>query len=93
AGRYVITDEAVNEWAERADADEMKVFVNKIYSVFVEAGVSDLNDVKQNAGTIMAKAMTVMNSLDEDDRRRIKAVLSVLVESVKDHIKEMVHIR
>lgn len=92
AGRYVISDEAVNEWASRAGADEMKVFVDKVYSVFVEAGVSDVNDLKSNAGTIMAKARSVMGSLDEEDRRRIKAVLSVFIESVKDQVKDQINI-
>ena len=86
AGRYVISDEAVNEWADRADPGEMKVFVDKVYSVFVEAGINDLHDFKGNAATFMAKAGHVLAGLDGEDRRRIKAVLSVLADSVKDQV-------
>lgn len=90
AGRYVITDEAVNEWARRSDPEEMRLFVDKVYSVFMEAGISDLNDFKGNVTTILSKARSVMNGLDDEDRRRIKAVLSVLAASIKDQVMEKV---
>ena len=90
AGRYVISDEAVNEWTERADPEEMKVFFNKVFEVFDEAGVSDLNDFKGNMTTILTNAKKVMDSLDDEDRQRIKAVLSVFFDSIKGQVKDKV---
>ncbi len=88
AGRYVISDTSVNEWTKRADPEEMRTFIDKIYEVFEQAGVTDLNDIKSNIGSIAQKAKEVADNLDEEDKKRIKAVLGVFVDSVKDRIKE-----
>ena len=88
SGRYEISDASVNEWAKRADPEEMKVFVDKIYEVFVAAGVNDLNDFKGNLTTIMLKGKSVMDGMDEEDKKRIKEVLAVFVDSVKDNFRE-----
>lgn len=88
AGRYVISDTSVNEWTKRADPEEMRVFFDKIYEVFEQAGITDLNDIKSNIGSIAQKAKEVADNLDEEDKKRIKAVLGVFVDSVKDQIKE-----
>ena len=92
AGRYEISDEAVNEWADRADPEEMKVFVDKVYEVFVEAGVNDLNDFKGNMTTILTKAKAVMDGLSDEDRQRIKAVLTELFRIIRDQVKDNLHI-
>ncbi len=88
AGRYVISDESVNEWAKRADPVEMRTLVDKIYEVFEEAGVSDLNDIKGNITSMMQKAKEVAENMDETDRHRIKAVIGVFFDIVMDQIKE-----
>ena len=89
AGRYVINDEAVYEWAKRADPEEMKVFVNRIYDIFVAAGVNDLNDIKTNWPVIAQKAFTIMEKTDGEDKARIKAVLQVFLEVLKEQIKDI----
>lgn len=88
SGRYEISDASVNEWAKRADPEEMKVFVDKIYEVFVAAGVNDLNDFKGNLTTIMLKGKSVMDGMDDEDKKRIREVLAVFVDSVKDNFRE-----
>ena len=90
AGRYEISDEAVNEWAKRADPEEMKVFVDKIYEVFVEAGVNDLNELGGNIPQLMIKAKSVLDGMDDNDRQRVRAVLSVFAKCLKDQIKGIV---
>lgn len=90
AGRYEISDASVNEWAKRADPEEMKVLVDKIYEIFTVAEITDLNDFKGNITTLMQKAGKVLYRTDKEDRKRIKEVLSVFVSSVKDQIKEHV---
>ncbi|MCR5672547.1 MAG: DUF2974 domain-containing protein [Lachnospiraceae bacterium] len=86
--RYEISDASVNEWAKRADPEEMKVFIDKIYEVFVAAGVNDLNDFKGNVSAILLNAKSVMDGMDEEDKNRIKAVLALFVDSVKDNFME-----
>ena len=86
AGRYVISDSSVNEWTKRADPEEMRTFFDKIYEVFEQAGVTDLNDVKGNLASIAQKAKEVADNMDEEDKKRIKAVLAVFIDSVKDQI-------
>ena len=90
AGRYEISDAAVSEWAKRADPEEMKVFVDKVYEVFVEADINDLNDFKGNLTTIMSNAKSVMDSLDEEDKKRIRAVVGAFLDSVKEQIKDRI---
>ena len=92
AGRYVITDTSVNEWAKHADPEEMKIFIDKIYEVFVAAEVTDLNDFKGNISTLMRKAKRVLDNMDSEEKKRIKTVMSVLFLSVKEQIKERVGI-
>ena len=86
AGRYVISDSSVNEWTKRADPEEMRTFFDKIYEVFEQAGVTDLNDVKGNITSIAQKAKEVADNMDEEDKKRIKEVLAVFIDSVKDQI-------
>ncbi len=90
AGRYVISDEAVNEWAKRADPEEMKVFVNSLYDLFVAIGVTDLNDFKGNWTSIMQKAKAFTDNMDEDDKKRIREVLRILFDSFRDQIKDQI---
>ncbi len=90
AGRYEISDETVNRWAKDADPREMKVLVDKIYEVFVEAGVNDLNELVGNIAQLMIKAKSVLDEMHEDDRQRVKAVLSQLATIVKDQIKDQI---
>ncbi len=93
AGMYELQDEAVNKWAKSADPQEMKVLVDKIYEVFVEAGVNDLNDLAANIPHLMSKAKAVMDSMEDEDKQRVKAVLmqfaSIVKGQVKEQIKEM----
>ena len=91
AQRYEISDEAVNEWAERADPEEMRMFVDKVYEVFVEAGVNDLNDFKGNVASIFLKAKAVIDGMSDEDRHRIRAVLSSLFVILKDQVKDRVN--
>ncbi len=90
AGRYELSDETVNKWAKSADPLEMKVLVDKIYEVFVEAGVSDLNDITGNIPQLMIKAKSVLDNMDDTDRDRVKAVISqfasIAMEQIKDRI-------
>ncbi|MCR5590132.1 MAG: DUF2974 domain-containing protein [Lachnospiraceae bacterium] len=88
AGRYSISDASVNEWADRADPEEMKLFVDRMYDVFVASGVSDLNDFKGNWATIMPKMKTAVDNMDPEDKKRIKAVLAVFLDSIKDQLKD-----
>ncbi|MBR4575337.1 MAG: DUF2974 domain-containing protein [Lachnospiraceae bacterium] len=88
AGRYSISDTSVNEWVKRADPEEMKVFFGKIFEVLDAAGINDVNDFKGNFASIMLNAKTVLDDLDEEDKNRIKEVLSVFAKSVKEQIKE-----
>ena len=88
AGRYVISDSSVNEWTKRADPEEMRTFFDKIYEVFEQAGVTDLNDGKGNRTSIAQKAKEVADNMDEEDKKRIKAVLAVFIDSIKDQIIE-----
>ena len=90
--RSLISDSSVNEWAQKADPDEMRVFVDMIYDVFVGAGVSDLNDIKGNIGSILQNAMNIADSMDEEDKKRVKAVLAVLFDSFKERIKDSLHL-
>ncbi len=90
AGRYEISDEAVNEWAKRADPQEMKVFVDKVYEVFTAAGVSDLNEFTGNKLALLQNAWNVMDNMSDEERQRVKAVLSSFIGIVKDQIKEKV---
>ena len=86
--RYVIRDSSVNEWAKRADPEEMRTFVDKVYEVFVSAGVTDLNDFKGNWGSLLVNAKDVMDNLDDEDKKRIKAVFSVFFDIVREQIKD-----
>ena len=88
AGRYVISDEAVNEWAMRADPEEMRVFVDRIYELFAACGVNDLNDFKGNWASILQKAKAFTENMDEEDKKRIRAVMSVFFDSLKEQIKD-----
>ncbi|MCR5688429.1 MAG: DUF2974 domain-containing protein [Lachnospiraceae bacterium] len=88
AGRYSISDASVNEWAKRADPGEMKLFVDRMYDVLVSAGVSDLNDFKGNFKEITAKILVAVEKMDPDDKKRIRAVLSVFFDSFRDRVKE-----
>ena len=87
AGRYVVSDTSVNEWIERADPDEMKVFFDKVFEVFASAGINDVNDFKGNLSSLLSNAKSVLDGLDDEDKKRIKAVLSVFAESVMEQIK------
>jgi len=87
AGRYVVSDSSVNEWIERADPEEMKVFVNTMFEVFANAGINDMNDFKGNIASLLSNAKTVLDGLDDEDKKRIKAVLSVFAESAMEQIK------
>ena len=86
AERFSISDEAVNKWTDEADPAKMKAFIDKIYEIFVSAGVSDMNDFKGNLTGITAKAIAAAGALDAEDRQLIKAVLSALAECFKDQI-------
>lgn len=88
AGRYSMSDASINEWAGKADPEEMKVFVDKIYEVFIASDVTDLNDFKGNITTLMSNAKSVLDNMDEEDKKRIKAVMTIFAESVKDQIVE-----
>ncbi len=87
AGRYSLSDSSVNEWIERADPEEIKVFFDKIFEVFYATGISDVNELKGNFATLAQNAKAVFDGLDDEDRKRIKAVLAVFVDSIKDQIK------
>ncbi len=93
ATRYAISDASVNEWAKRADPEEMRVFSDKVFGVFEAAGVTDLNDFKGNLTTLLSNAKSVMDELDEEDKKRIKAVVSVFFDCIREQIKEAVKIR
>lgn len=88
AGRYSISDTSVNEWIERADPAEMKVFFDKVFEIFDAAGISDVNDLKGNFANLAQNAKAVYDGLDDEDRKRIKAVVTVFMDSVKEQIKE-----
>ncbi len=88
SGRFVISDEAVNAWAKRADPEEMKVFVNRIYDVIAATGVNDLNDFKGNWTAIASKARSYIEEMEDDDRKKMRAVLAALAASFKDQIRE-----
>ena len=90
AGRYGMSDASVNEWARRADPEEMKVLVDKIYEVFISAGVDDLNDIIPNMTNIMQNAKTVMDNMDDTERQRVKAVLSAFAHCVKEQVKDKI---
>lgn len=92
-GRFGISDASVLEWTRRAQPEEMRVFVDKVYEVFTEAGITDLNDFRGNWSTIMVNAKSVMDSLDEEEKKRIKAVISLFIDSVKGQIKDKIGIR
>lgn len=91
--RFGISDASVLEWTRRAKPEEMKVFVDKVYEVFTEAGINDLNDFRGNWSTIMVNAKSVLDSLDEEEKTRIKAVISVFIDSVKGQIKDKIGIK
>ncbi len=80
----------MNEWAKRADPQEMKVFVDKVYEVFTAAGVSDLNEFTGNKLALLQNAWNVMDNMSDEERQRVKAVLSSFIGIVKDQIKEKV---
>ncbi len=88
AGMYEIRDEAVNIWAKNADPQEMKVLVDKIYEVFVEAGVNDLNELVGNIPQLMTKAKAVLDGMEDEDKQRVKAVVFQFAQILKDQIKE-----
>lgn len=90
AGRYALSDTSVNEWTKRADPEEIRTFFDKIYEVFTAAGVSDLNELKGNWSVLAKKAREVMAGMDDEEKARIKAVLSVFIDCVKDQIKEAI---
>lgn len=90
AGRYTVSDASVNEWARRADPEEMKVFVDKVYEVFTASGVGDLNDIKGNATAIFQNAKNVMDNMDETERQRVKAVVAAFVDCVKEQVKDKI---
>ena len=93
ATRYAISDASVNEWTKRAAPEEMRVFSDRVFEVFESAGVTDLNDFRGNITTLLSNAKTVMDSLDEEDKKRIKAVISVFFDCIRDQLKEAVKIR
>ena len=90
AQRYVMSDASVNEWARRTDPEQMRVFVDKVYEVFTLAGVDDLNSIRQNVTSIMQNAKAVMDNMDEEDRQRVKEVVSVFIDCVKEQVKEKI---
>ncbi len=87
ASRYEIGDAAVTEWAKNADPEEMKVFIDKVYEVFVAAGISDLNDFKGNLSTIMTNAKSVMDDMTDEDKKRVRAVVGAFLSCCMERIK------
>lgn len=87
ANHSSIGDEAINEWALRADNDELKSFINKLFDIFTKSGIDDLNDCKGNYSSLFASAIETSKELSEEEKVHVKNVLTVLAKCFKDQLK------
>lgn len=86
ADHSAIRDASINEWALRADNEELKIFVNKLFDVFMRSGINDLNDIKGNFRNIISGFVETSKELTDDEKIRMKNLLGILAESFKDQL-------
>lgn len=86
ANHSALSDASINEWADRADDEELKVFVNKLFDIFVKCDIYDLNDCKGNYMNLIANVMETNKELTDEDKVRIRKLIRILASSFKNQL-------
>lgn len=86
---YQLQNESIQKWLDETSPDEMKVFVNEIYSVFEAIGVDNLVDLRGNYAECFKNVTLAIDAIEEEHKEVIRTVFKNLfttfVETVKSH--------
>lgn len=86
SNRSLMENEAINEWAQNADNEELKTFFDKLFDIFTKSGIEDLNDFKGNYLGLVQSALETSKELTEEEKTHVKNVLHVLGKSFKNQL-------
>jgi len=86
----IIQNKSINEWAENTNSEEMRQFINQLYDVVTEVGITDLNDFKGNYPEILLKFTHAIEGFDDKQKELMKEIFKSLMDSFIGTIKSQV---
>ena len=87
-GTSQLAEVALNEWISSLSPDERKKFIDTVWSVFSNVGVTELADLFDGKNT--RAIIKNYNSMDEESRAYISETLAKLRECVKASFRELI---
>ena len=86
----VIHNKSINEWAENTNPKEMRQFIDQLYDVVTEVGITDLNDFKGNYPDILRKFTHAIDGFDDKQKELMREIFKSLMDSFIETIKSQV---
>ena len=83
-------DQAVNDWILTLSKEQLKSFVDTLFSLVYALGVEDLLELNEDKKTRILNMLSAMKELDDESKQGMKKVLGALFEIMgKQALKEI----
>ncbi len=87
-GSGQLVEDALNDWINSLTADERKLFVDTVFSVFAKSDIDELGDLLD--GENHRAIIKNYNKLDDDSKKMISDMLVKLRECAKVSLRELI---
>lgn len=85
-----VADESLNRWVSNMDHEKRQEFVEALFGIIKDSGMSDLNELSANPIEVSRRMMNALESMDEANRKIFRGVVKELSSAISATIKEYI---
>lgn len=87
ASRFI--DRTLKGWVADVDIERREKFIDALYDIVSKTNAHTLHDLDDNWLESAAVILSTYGSLDEDTRKMITSILSLLIKNARENIRPL----